>query len=77
MAYRGKSATGTLTYLVLGERDRLPFGKYRGRTVRDIMNNDPQYLWWVIENMIDFRIADELHDEIERDALELNETFWD
>jgi len=41
--------------------DILTFGKYRGQTVRDVFENDANYIAWLIANSIDFVIElDEL-----------------
>lgn len=28
----------------------LPFGKFKGETVQDVLDNDPRYLCWLQEN---------------------------
>jgi uncharacterized protein (DUF3820 family) len=30
--------------------DTIPFGKYSGRLVEDVLTEDPQYLLWLLEN---------------------------
>jgi hypothetical protein len=34
----------------LGLSDKLGFGKYKSRTLRKIINDDPLYLVWIIDN---------------------------
>jgi len=35
----------------LDPKDKIPFGKYKGYTIEDIIKSDPQYLYWVTENI--------------------------
>lgn len=35
---------------VIGLRSELPFGKYRGRTVEDVMDDDLGYITWMMES---------------------------
>jgi uncharacterized protein (DUF3820 family) len=43
----------------------LAFGKYKGRTVEDVLQCDPAYLLWAMENVDQFEVDD---DAINRDA---------
>ena len=36
---------------MIGSADRFGFGKYRGRLVIEVARFDPQYIWWVENNM--------------------------
>lgn len=38
---------------------RMPFGKYRGETIQDILDCDPNYLVWA-HNNTDFELGHEL-----------------
>ena len=31
----------------------MPFGKYKGEYIADVMSNDPKYIQWIIDNDID------------------------
>ena len=48
-----------------GMCDELTFGKHRGRTVAEVLDLDPSYIRWAIENnvtMFDDEVIDELAD---------------
>ena len=42
----------------------LTFGKYRGRTVADIIEEDPAYLVWAHENVYWWHLEDTLYDTL-------------
>lgn len=42
----------------------MPFGKYRGETIGDLMLDDPWYVLWLVEHT-DFDIHADLADELE------------
>ena len=44
------------TIKVLSPDDVLTFGKYKGKTLREIHKEDPNYLTWVSQNANDFVI---------------------
>lgn len=44
-------------------RTVLTFGKYRGETIREVLDNDPQYLVWLHENSEHFELGWELLEE--------------
>jgi uncharacterized protein (DUF3820 family) len=46
----------------------LAFGKYRGRTVEDVLAEDPAYLLWAMETVEQFEVDKALQDAIERAA---------
>lgn len=35
---------------VLGKKDELWFGKYRGLTIKDVLDTNPSYICWLIDN---------------------------
>lgn len=37
----------SLTYSL---EDTFPFGKYKGEQIEDVIEDDPSYLEWVVEN---------------------------
>ncbi len=39
----------------------MPFGKYTGRSVEDIISRDPNYVAWAIDNIGDFTLDEEAH----------------
>lgn len=48
---------------------KMYFGKYKGETIEDIIENDPQYVDWCLENVKHFSLndeAEELLNSIER-----------
>ena len=44
--------------------DELSFGKYKGKTVEEVLEDDPTYLRWCLENVPSFVVDDVLHDAI-------------
>jgi uncharacterized protein (DUF3820 family) len=44
----------------------LTFGRHRGRTIEDVLEDDPRYLLWVCENVDDFELDDVVAHELER-----------
>lgn len=46
----------------------LGFGKYKGRTVEDVLDEDPHYLLWALENVEQFDADKAVQDAIERAA---------
>lgn len=40
------------------------FGKYANSTVEDVLEDDPSYLRWCLENIPRFTVDDALHDAI-------------
>lgn len=45
----------------IGLKDQLGFGKHAGDTFADVMDDDPEYISWCMENVDDFegRLTDE------------------
>ena len=39
-----------MSYRPIDMDDEMPFGKYKGETVSWIIDNDPDYLGWLLEN---------------------------
>lgn len=35
---------------VLTKKDKLPFGKYKGMSIKTVLKNDPGYLCWLVDN---------------------------
>lgn len=46
----------------------LGFGKYRGYPVEEVLESDPSYLMWALENVESFEVDKALQDAIERAA---------
>ena len=38
-------------------KDKIPFGKHKGKTIKEIIKSDPQYLYWVCENIEWFALS--------------------
>ena len=51
--------------------DKLPFGKHKGQTIRQILQNDPSYLLWCSEKLERFAMSDEAWDY----AISINAKF--
>mgnify|MGYP001172853709 CR=1 FL=1 len=49
--------------IVTDKRAVLAFGKYKGETIQDVLDNDPQYLVWLHENSEHFELGWELLEE--------------
>lgn len=45
---------------------KLRFGKYKGYTVEDVLEKDPEYLLWLLENVEHFEVDKALQDAIMR-----------
>ena len=35
---------------------KLTFGKHKGKTIEDVLEDDPRYLRWCMENIDDFEL---------------------
>lgn len=44
--------------------DVMDFGKYKGKSVEDVLEEDPSYLLWLLENSERFEVDDALQDAI-------------
>ena len=51
--------------------DKLPFGKHKGQTIRQILQSDPSYLLWCVEKLDRFAMSDEAWDY----AISMSEHF--
>lgn len=51
--------------------DKLPFGKYKGQTIRQVLQSDSSYLLWCVEKLDRFAMSDEAWDY----AISLNNKF--
>lgn len=36
--------------------DEMPFGKYKGKTLREVIESDKSYIEWVINNVKDYKL---------------------
>ena len=50
--------------LKLSYGDTLYFGKYKGSRIDDILETDPEYLAWCVENVKGFCLDDEIVDQV-------------
>ena len=48
--------------------DRFWFGKCKGKTLREVLATDPQYLFWAIQKVDDFNVTPELRATARRAA---------
>ena len=44
---------------------KLQFGKYKGKTIAEVMENDKQYLAWLHNNSVFFELSPELLEQAE------------
>lgn len=51
--------------------DKLPFGKHKGQTIRQILKSDSSYLLWCVEKLDRFAMSDEAWDY----AISINANF--
>lgn len=51
--------------------DKLPFGKHKGQTIRQVLQSDPSYLLWCVEKLDRFAMSDEAWDY----AVSMSEQF--
>ena len=49
-----------------GVNNILTFGKYRGKTILQVIDENPSYIAWCIENVKDFTIDSRLKNELMR-----------
>lgn len=49
--------------------DTLPFGKYKGWIVRDVLADDAGYLRWMIGNVTRVQLESEIEDALENEEL--------
>ena len=46
---------------VIGERDIIPFGKYKGKALLDVYSQDPSYVHWMADNVSNYKIELNYH----------------
>lgn len=46
----------------------MEFGKFKGETIQEILDNDPLYLVWLVENVPEFDLHHELLEEAENNG---------
>ena len=51
--------------------DKLPFGKHKGQTIRQVLQSDSSYLLWCVEKLDRFAMSDEAWDY----AISINANF--
>jgi hypothetical protein len=44
-------------YRALGLHDEMPFGQYEGKTIEELIDDEPGYVKWLLENLRDFELA--------------------
>ena len=50
---------------VIGLHDKMPYGKYEGLLLKEIILGDPRYIAYLISNSDRFRVSEEAHKFIE------------
>lgn len=64
---------------VLGLSDKMPFGKFVGYKIENIVRNEPNYARWMLENITSIRFRDEVYelyyalDMIDQNRVEVDE----
>lgn len=53
----------------------MTFGKYKGKTVKEVIFEDPSYLLWADDNVEGFELSDYLRDKAEEMSAE--EDYWE
>lgn len=46
--------------------DKMNFGKYRNRTIQEVIEDDPTYIEWALDNVDWFELDDEAMDVYEK-----------
>lgn len=60
-----------------GLKSKLTFGKYKGDTVEEVLNNKPSYLEWAIDTIEWFELDEEAQGELEKTFYdELDDDTW-
>lgn len=60
----GKPKLIARDYPPLGPDDEMPFGKYRGDPVSHVLEVEPNYLRWLLENKPGFSVTEEVEEEL-------------
>lgn len=45
--------------MIVKKTDKIGFGKYKGKTVQEILEDDPTYVRWLIDNVETFKMSPE------------------
>lgn len=53
--------------MLLGLKDKLPFGKYKGKSVEEVIQENAKYLIWCAENISWFALTTEVQDELSKE----------
>ncbi|HEY9701250.1 MAG TPA: hypothetical protein V6C58_02335 [Allocoleopsis sp.] len=58
----------------------LSFGKYKGHNLKDVVQSDPDYIFWMIENVAMFKnkfekTVDDIWDDIICEEVEARDNF--
>lgn len=56
--------------------DKLGFGKYKGNTIREVLNKDISYIVWCINNVMYFNLSDGFKDAILEEYTKMNQYGW-
>jgi hypothetical protein len=57
-------------------KDELPFGKHKGEILEDVIDDDPEYVDWMVENISSFDLSVDALDYLRNTPREL-ECFLD
>ncbi len=45
---------------IYGLQDKIPFGKFKGITIKEIVESNSSYLDWALKNVQNFKLTDEV-----------------
>lgn len=55
---------------IYAEDDFLDFGKYKGMTIKEVIDDDPEYLVWCLDNVNFFDVSENVLQLIENAQIE-------
>ena len=50
----------------VGLAERFDFGKYRNKSIREVIAEDPEYIAWCIENVDNFELNNQAYAEFKK-----------
>jgi len=62
--------------MVLGKNDKILFGKYKGKTISEIAEENPGYIVWLDENVKTISIDQKIVADCEEISDEENDYAW-
>lgn len=56
--------------------DRMDFGKYKGKSVKEVFESDPTYLWWAMKNTNRTNFEKEVKNAVEKRKKEIDDEIY-